>query len=293
MSVRNSLSQLPGFGWLARKPVVPVIRLNGAIGQTGRFSSGLSVSGLADPIRRAFTVPGARAVALQINSPGGSPVQSELIAQRIRQYAEEKELKVYVFCEDVAASGGYWLACAGDEIYASRASIVGSIGVVSASFGFQELIQHYGIERRVHSSGDKKVMLDPFQSEDPDDVARLKEIQAEIHDHFKRMVHERRAGKLQAADETLFSGEFWTGQKAFELGLIDGLGEIRQTLRGLYGKKVQLPVIEPRQSWLKRKLPIGGTLSGGGDGLPGLPAAWAQGLLAAVEERALWSRFGL
>ncbi|MBK1668451.1 S49 family peptidase [Rhodovibrio sodomensis] len=289
--VRKLLSRIPGLRRLAgRKPVVPVLRLNGVIGQGGALRSGLTASALADPIRRAFSTPGAKAVALAVNSPGGSPVQSELIAGRIRQLAREKDLKVYVFCEDVAASGGYWLACAGDEIYASKASIVGSIGVVAAGFGFQDLIQRYGVERRVYTSGEKKVILDPFQKEDPDDVARLKEIQAEIHEHFKAMVRDRRQGKLQAQESELFSGAFWTGAQAYQLGLIDGIGELRQTLQGQYGEKVQLPVIEPKQSWLKRKL--------GSASLGALPAGsgagnWAGDLMSAAEERALWSRYGL
>ncbi len=289
--VRKLVSRIPGLRRLSsRKPVVPVLRLNGAIGQGGALRSGLTASALAEPIRRAFETPGARAVALAVNSPGGSPVQSELIASRIRQYAQEKDLKVYVFCEDVAASGGYWLACAGDEIYASRASIVGSIGVVAAGFGFQDLIQRYGVERRVYTSGEKKVILDPFQKEDPDDVARLKEIQAEIHEHFKALVRDRRKGKLQAEESELFSGAFWTGAQAYKLGLIDGIGELRQTLRGKYGQKVQLPLIEARQSWLKRKLSgasVAAALTGGAGG------NWAGDLLSAAEERALWSRYGL
>jgi len=289
--LRKILSRIPGLRRISqRKPVVPVVRLNGAIGQGGALRAGLTASALAEPIRRAFHTPGARAVALAVNSPGGSPVQSELIASRIRQYAQEKDLKVYVFCEDVAASGGYWLACAGDEIYASRASIVGSIGVVAAGFGFQDLIQRYGVERRVYTSGEKKVVLDPFQKEDPDDVARLKEIQAEIHEHFKALVRDRRKGKLQAEESELFSGAFWTGAQAYKLGLIDGIGELRQTLRGKYGQKVQLPLIEARQSWLKRKLSgasVAAALTGGAGG------NWAGDLLSAAEERALWSRYGL
>ncbi|MBK1698714.1 S49 family peptidase [Rhodovibrio salinarum] len=285
------ISRIPGLRRFSKnKPVVPVLRLNGAIGQGGALRSGLTASALAEPIRRAFSTSGAKAVALAVNSPGGSPVQSELIASRIRQHAEEKDLKVYVFCEDVAASGGYWLACAGDEIYASKASIVGSIGVVAAGFGFQDLIQRYGVERRVHTSGEKKVILDPFQKEDPDEVARLKEIQAEIHEHFKAMVRDRRQGKLNAEESELFSGAFWTGQEAYKLGLIDGLGELRQTLRGVFGEKVRLPLVEPKQSWLKRKFG-GASLStffdGAGDG------SWAGDLLSAAEERALWSRYGL
>jgi signal peptide peptidase SppA len=291
--IRKLLSRIPGLKRFSdRKPIVPVIRLNGAIGQGGALRSGLTAGALAEPIRRAFSIDGAKAVALLVNSPGGSPVQSELIASRIRQYAEEKDLKVYVFCEDVAASGGYWLACAGDEIYASKASIVGSIGVVAAGFGFQDLIQRYGVERRVYTSGEKKVILDPFQDEDPEDVARLREIQAEIHEHFKAMVRDRRKGKLNAEEGELFSGAFWTGEQAYKLGLVDGIGELRQTLRGVYGDKVRLPLIEPQKSWLKRKLgggaSLGPLLDGGAGG-----GNWAGDLLSAVEERALWSRYGL
>ena len=292
--LRKLVSRIPGLKRLSdRRPVIPVLRLNGAIGQGGALRSGLTAGALAEPIRRAFTTPGAKAVALLVNSPGGSPVQSELIASRIRQYAEEKDLRVYVFCEDVAASGGYWLACAGDEIYASKASIVGSIGVVAAGFGFQDLIARYGVERRVYTSGEKKVILDPFQKEDPDDIARLKEIQAEIHEHFKAMVRDRRKGKLAAEESELFSGAFWTGEQAYQLGLIDGIGELRQTLRGKYGTKVELPLIEPQRSWLKRKLggggaSLGGLLTGADGG-----GSWAGDLLSAAEERALWSRYGL
>jgi signal peptide peptidase SppA len=302
MSVRSYLSRRRGLGWLAPKPIVPVLRLTGAIGAGGGLrGAALNASAMAEPIRRAFSVSGAKAVALQINSPGGSPVQSELIASRIRQMAEEKELKVHVFCEDVAASGGYWLACAGDEIYASRVSIIGSIGVVSAGFGFQELIRRYGVERRVHTSGEKKLILDPFQDEDPEHVAKLKQVQAEIHEQFKRLVRERRQGKLKADEATLFSGEFWTGAEAFDLGLIDGVGEIRQTLRGLYGDKVRLPVIEPKQSWLKRRLPLsalpgpmGELAAAAGPGpAAGGPTTWTGDLLAALEERAVWGRYGL
>jgi signal peptide peptidase SppA len=288
--LRTAASRLPGLRRFAATPVVPVLKLTGPIGQVGALRSGMQAPALAEPIRRAFSTPGAAAVALLVNSPGGSPVQSELIASRIRQWAEEKDLKVYAFCEDVAASGGYWLACAADEIYAARASIVGSIGVVYSGFGFQDLIRRYGIERRVHTAGEKKAILDPFEEEDPDDVAHLRAIQGDIHEHFKATVRARRQGRLNAAEEELFSGAFWTGTRAQELGLIDGIGELRQTLRAHYGEKVRLPLVEPRQSWLKRRLQ-------GTSGPDGWPAAgggsWAGDLLAAVEERALWGRYGL
>jgi signal peptide peptidase SppA len=226
-------------------------------------------------------VRGARAVALALNSPGGSPVQSALIAQRIRLLADEKGVKVIAFVEDVAASGGYWLACAADEILVDPHSIVGSIGVISAGFGFQDLIARIGVERRVHTSGERKAMLDPFRPEKAEDVERLHRLQAEIHDGFKDWVRARRAGKLRGEDSLLFSGEFWTGRRGLELGLVDGLGELRATLQARYGAKVNLPVIGPRRRLLSR-FGLGMTLDGIG------PAT-----LAALEERLHWQRFGL
>jgi signal peptide peptidase SppA len=226
-------------------------------------------------------VRGAKAVALIINSPGGSPVQSALIAQRIRLLAAEKNLPVLAFVEDVAASGGYWLACAADEIIVDPASIVGSIGVISAGFGFQDLLARAGIERRVHTSGERKAMLDAFRAEQPDDVDRLKRLQAEIHDGFKDWVRARRAGRLKGDEASLFSGEFWTGTRGLELGLVDGLGELRATLQARYGAKVRLPLIAQRRGLLQRF-----RLGAGIDQLG--PAT-----LAAIEERQHWQRFGL
>jgi signal peptide peptidase SppA len=220
-------------------------------------------------------------VALAINSPGGSPVQSALIAQRIRLLAREKNLPVIAFVEDVAASGGYWLACAADEIVADAASIVGSIGVISAGFGFKDLIAKLGVERRVHTSGDKKGMLDPFRDENPDDIERLKRLQAEIHDGFKAWVRERRAGKLKGDESELFSGEFWTARRGVEFGLIDSLGELRAVLQARYGAKVHLPVIAPRRRFLQRF------------GLWSSIDQIGPSTLAALEERAHWQRFGL
>ncbi|RDD60901.1 S49 family peptidase [Ferruginivarius sediminum] len=288
MKLTESLFRLPLLNRIERPPVVSVLRLAGPIGHVGPLRSGMSLESLAEPIEHAFKLPNLSAVALIVNSPGGSPVQSALIAQRIRDLADEKNVKVYAFCEDVAASGGYWLACAADEIYAAQSSIVGSIGVVSAGFGFQDLIQRYGIERRVHASGEKKVILDPFREEDPDDVSRLEAIQAEVHDDFKAMVRARRGKRLKADGDTLFSGEFWTGRRAFELGLVDAIGEARHTLRGIYGDKVRLRPVQPRRGWLRRKLRFGTAIHGGA-----LPEGWAGDVLAALEERALWSRFGL
>ena len=274
------------LGWLrarlSRRPVVPVVRLSGVIASGGLLGSrGLNIETVAPLLKRAFETRGARAVALAINSPGGSPVQSALIGQRIRLLAREKNLKVFAFVEDVAASGGYWLACAADEIVVDPSSVVGSIGVISAGFGFQDLIARIGVERRVYTSGESKSMLDPFRPEKEEDVERLKRLQAEIHDDFKAWVRERRAGRLGGEEAALFSGEFWTGRRGLELGLVDGLGELRGTLQARYGQKVVLPVIGPRRSLLAR-LGLGSNLEQLG------PAA-----LAAIEERQHWQRFGL
>ena len=275
-----------------RRPVVPVVRLSGVIASSGLLGArGLSIESCAPLLHRAFSTRGAKAVVLSINSPGGSPVQSALIAQRIRLLAGEKSLPVIAFVEDVAASGGYWIACAADEILADPASIVGSIGVVSSGFGFQDLIQRFGIERRVHTSGKQKAMLDPFRPENPDDVARLKSLQSEIHDGFKDWVRSRRGAALKGDDDTLFSGEFWTGKRGLELGLVDGLGELRATLQARYGEKVHLPVIGPRRRLLQR-FGLGGGILGGGP-LGGGIEQIGPATLAAVEERLHWQRFGL
>lgn len=274
------------FTWLRnrfrRGPVVPVVRLSGVIASGGLLGSrGLSIESVAPLLARAFGQRGATAVALVINSPGGSPVQSALIAKRIRLLAAEKKLPVIAFVEDVAASGGYWLACAADEIIADGASIVGSIGVVSAGFGFQDLIAKLGIERRVHTSGENKSMLDPFRDEKPEDVERLKRLQAEIHEGFKAWVRERRGTKLKGSDSLLFTGEFWTGTRGLELGLVDSLGELRMVLQARYGAKVHLPVIAARRRFLSR--------FGLGSGIEWI----GRSTLAALEERAHWQRFGL
>ncbi len=253
MGLIESFKRLPGIrraNWPAR---VAVVRLAGVIGDVGALRRGLTLSGVAQALERAFSMPGISAVAIVVNSPGGSPVQSALIARRIRDLAEENEHTVYAFCEDAAASGGYWLACAADEIYAVESSIVGSIGVVSAGFGFPEFIRQYGVERRVHASGERKVILDPFQEEDPEDVAHLESLQAEIHEGFKEMVRERRHGRLNADEATLFDGTFWTGKRAYELGLVDGLGEARSILRGIYGDRTKLVDIPVSGSWLRRR----------------------------------------
>lgn len=288
MDLRSLLARLPIARFRNPPPVVGVLRLGGVIGGFGPLRSGMTLVGLETTIERVFKLPRLEAVALRINSPGGSAAQSDLICRRIRDLAEEKGVTVFAFCEDVAASGGYWLACAADEIYVRETSIVGSIGVISAGFGFPELLQRWGIERRLHTSGDKKSMLDPFQAEKPKDVARLKGIQKELHEIFQNLVRERRGPRLKGGDKTLFSGEFWTGAKAVELGLADGVGELRQTLRTRYGDKVVLKRVDGQRPWWRRRF---GQASRQAGALG--PEDWVTGLLAAVEERAHWSRFGL
>jgi signal peptide peptidase SppA len=269
-------------------PIVPVVRLSGIIGVVTPLRPGLMLSTIARSLERAFTVRRARAVALVINSPGGSPTQSHLIFRRIRQLATEKKIPVLAFIEDVGASGGYMLACAGDEIICDQFSIVGSIGVVGGSFGFPKLMDKLGVERRLHTSGEQKAMLDPFLPEKPEDVKRLKVIQKDIHAHFIALVKERRGAKLRGADKMLFSGEFWTARKAIELGLADGIGDLRSVLRERYGEKVRMPLIMAERSLLGRRLP-------GVDIAEALakPAALADDLISALEARALWSRYGL
>lgn len=275
---------------LRNRPLVPVIRLHGVIGGAGPLRSGMNIAGLAETLDRAFAPKKLKAVALAINSPGGSPVQAALIAERIRAHAREKEVPVLAFCEDVAASGGYWLACAADEIYAEKSSIIGSIGVISAGFGFHELLEKYGVERRLYASGTRKGMLDPFSPEREADVARLKELQGDIHENFRELVRKRRGSRLKAPEDRLFSGDIWTGKGALEVGLIDGIGNLRGVLRERFGANVVTPLLQPRRGLLRRLR--GGSGAGGeslADGVRDLPAA----ALAAVEERLWWSRFGL
>lgn len=284
-------------GWLTRVPLVgqrladrmehtptvAVLRLSGVIGQMGSLRrGGLALSELAEPIEKAFKLPRLQAVALAINSPGGSPVQSSLIAGRIRALSEEHEVPVYAFCEDVAASGGYWLACAADEIYADGASVVGSIGVISAGFGFTGLIEKIGVERRVYSAGDRKAQLDPFQPEDPKDIRHLKGLQKDLHEQFKGYVQERRGEKLTGAEKTLFSGDFWTGRAALDMGLVDGIADLRGKMREVYGEKVRLRLVGQPRSWLQRKF-----------GMENRADRWARDVVGVVEERALWNRYGL
>ena len=292
---RNGISdRVTGFlpqKWFRRAPVVPVVRLSGLIGVSTPLRPGLTLAAVASPLQRAFSIKSAKAVAIVINSPGGSPVQSRLIYRRIRALAEEKELPVYVFCEDVAASGGYMLALAGDEIYADPSSIVGSIGVLSAGFGFDKAIKKLGVERRVYTAGRNKLLLDPFQPEKPEDVKRLKAIQNEVHEIFKQMVRERRGPKLTGREQALFSGEFWSGEGALKLGLIDALGDMRTVLREKFGDEVKLKLISSQRGWLRRRLAATGRDTAD-PALPGLSAGWADELLSTLEARALWARYG-
>lgn len=265
---------------------IPVVRLSGAI-MTGNspLRQNLSLEGIAVQLEKAFANKHSPAVALSINSPGGSPVQSRLIYKRIRDLAEEKNKKVHVFVEDVAASGGYMIAIAGDEIIADPSSILGSIGVVSASFGFTELIKKIGVERRVHTAGKNKATMDPFQPEKASDVEHIKALQLEIHQTFIDMVKERRGNKLQDNDD-LFTGQFWTGITALQLGLIDGLDDMRSHLRKLYGEKTKLNLIQPSRGLLGRK-------NTGGISHAQMLGAAGENLMNVLEEKALWSRYGL
>lgn len=277
-NLRDSLERLVG-----REPAprVALLRLEGTIGTGG--TRGLSIARLAAPLARAFEDKDCAAVALAINSPGGSAAQSALIGSRIRQLADENKKPVYAYVEDVAASGGYWIACAADQIVAERNSIVGSIGVIAASFGFEDALRRLGIQRRLYTAGAKKSLLDPFGPEKPDDVQRLKDLQGEIHANFIAWVNARRGARLAGDGATLFDGAFWTGAGALELGLVDALGDARSDLRRRFGDKVRIRAIGTRTRSLR--------------GLLGLQAAgdapWSESALQSLEARVLWARYGL
>lgn len=262
-------------------PVVNHVRLDGAIGIGTPMKPALTLKSVNDTLERAFARKGLAAVAISINSPGGSPVQSALIFSRIRELADEKKLPVIVFCEDVAASGGYWLACAGDEIYADESSVIGSIGVISAGFGFVEAIRKLGIERRVHTAGENKSILDPFKPERPEDIEHLKSLQLDIHAAFKALVTSRRGARL-ADDPEIFSGAFWAGRQALARGLVDGIGHLHQVLKDRYGDKLVVRTVAASQGWGLKRL-------GFGVQVPDI----AGNTVDALETRAMWSRFGL
>lgn len=266
--------------------VIPVVKLSGVIGQGSNFNQGLNIGTAAGPLEKAFAHEDAPAIAISINSPGGSPVQSNLIFKRIRQLAKEKDKKVLVFVEDVAASGGYFIAVAGDEIIADPSSIVGSIGVVSAGFGLSKAIEKLGVERRVYTSGKSKSTLDPFMPEKKEDIAHLKKLQEEIHETFIDVVKSRRGDVLKEDDETLFNGLFWTGKTALSLGLIDELGEMRSTVKERYGEKAILKLIGAKRGLSFRRF-FGGSID------DSLARSLGDGLIGSVENRAHWARFGL
>jgi len=270
--------------------IVPVVRLSGLIGAVTPLRPGMSLATLARTLERAFSMRNAKAVAVVINSPGGSPVQSRQIYLRIRQLAAEKNLPVLVFVEDVAASGGYMIACAGDEIFCDPSSILGSIGVVGGGFGFQDLIRKIGVERRIYTAGEHKAMLDPFQPENPEDVARLKSIQREIHAIFIALVKQSRGARLKGTDDVLFTGEYWAGDSAVSLGLADGIGDLRSTLRSRYGEKVVMPLISPAGglSGLLGRRSAGAGIFAALEAGAGLP----DELISALESRAIWAKLG-
>jgi serine protease SohB len=270
-------------------PIVPVVRLSGIVGFSTPLRPGLTLAGIARTLDRAFAVSRAQAVALVINSPGGSAVQSHLIFRRIRQLAEQHKRPVLAFIEDAGASGGYMIACAADEIVADQNSIVGSIGVVGGSFGFDRLLDKLGVERRLYTSGDHKAMLDPFLPENPDDVDRLRKLQREIHDAFIALVKARRGGKLNEAESDLFSGAYWTGRRALELGLIDAIGDLRSVLRERFGDKLVTPLISAERGWLGRRLLGAGT----SEAVAAAQFGLAEDLISALEARAIWARYGL
>jgi signal peptide peptidase SppA len=272
-------------------PIVPVVRLAGAIGISSPLKPGLTLANVARSLERAFAMRNACAVALSINSPGGAAAQSHLIHRRIRALADEKKIPVIAFVEDVAASGGYMIACAADEIIADESSIVGSIGVVGGSFGFDKLIEKIGVERRLYTSGENKAMLDPFLPEKPEDVERLKALQREIHDSFIALVKARRGGRLDSRETALFSGAYWTGQRGRELGLVDAVGDLRTTLRERYGDKVRTPLIAERGFALFGRKASGVEQLLNGPNFAG--SSIADDVVATFEARALWSRFGL
>ena len=269
------------FNFLKKKTTIPHIRLTGVIGNAGRFNKGMDLAGQQDIIKKAFSIKKIKYVAISINSPGGSPVQSHLIYSYIRQLAEKKKIKVLIFAEDVAASGGYLISCAGDEIYANSSSIIGSIGVISASFGFKELIKKIGIDRRIYTAGKNKSTLDPFIDEKEEDIKRLKDIQLELHADFIKVVETSRGTKLKDVEKNnIFTGEFWTGASALKLGLIDGIGNADQILKEKFGEEVVIKKFEKQKGWLSRKLSAS-------------VESQLSNTLNSIEEKSEWQKFGL
>jgi signal peptide peptidase SppA len=283
----NLIKKTPLRRFVEKSPVVAVLPLYGVIASGGNKLRGenLNLAGLAEVIEEAFEIRGLSALALAVNSPGGSPVQSSLIFDRIRQLADEKEIPVYAFAEDVMASGGYWLGLCADEIYINRNSVVGSIGVVSAGFGFPALMEKLGVDRRLYSAGENKVKLDPFSPEKDEDIVWLKKIQEDIHENFKELVKTRRGERLKKRkDKELFSGDVWIGEKAVDLGLVDGIADLRSFCREKYGDKVRFKRIEGRQGFLAKRLGLGAQSAG---------AATVDSLITALKNQSAWGRYGL
>ena len=282
----DQLLSILTFGLGGAKPVVAVLRLDGVVGKVSAMKSGLTLCSLNKLIEKMFKIERLKAVCLAINSPGGSPVQSELIANRIIELAKEKDIAVYSFIEDVAASGGYWLACAGDKIFASRSSIVGSIGVIAAGFGFHEAIGKLGIQRRVYTQGNNKSVLDPFQPEKESDVKIIKKIQKDIHEHFIDTIKKRRGGKITQSDEVIFNGEFWSGQIAADYGLVDGIDSLYSFIQKKFGDEVKIEYIEQKQSWFKKRFGVSAVSKEFSDNLVG-------GLVEAAEKKLMQSKFDI
>jgi len=269
------------FSFFKKKIIIPHIRLAGVIGSAGRFRQGIDFSGQQEIIKKAFSFKKAKCIAVSINSPGGSPVQSHLIHDYIKQLAKKNKKKVIIFAEDVAASGGYLIACAGDEIYANSSSIVGSIGVISASFGFQDAIKKIGIQRRVYTAGKNKSTLDPFKEEKDEDIERIKKLQLELHSDFIEVVKKSRGQKLKDPEKNnTFTGEFWSGSASMKLGLIDGIGNAEQILREKFGEDIVIKKLEKQKSFIAKKL------SSSIDNQ-------VDNIASVIEERALWQKFGL
>lgn len=278
-----------------RKPTIPVVRMSGVIGRGSRFEPGLSLASVEEPLKRAFAMKRAPAVAICLNSPGGSPVQASLIEKYIRALSAQHKKDVLIFVEDVAASGGYWIACAGDEIFADASSIIGSIGVVSAGFGFTDAMAKLGVERRVYTAGERKVTLDPFQPSDPDDVAHLKQLQQAIHQEFIDLVKDRRGDKL-ADDADIFSGLFWAGRQALDLGLIDAIGDMQSVLKERYGEDVTLKVINRKRGLLSRGIStkvMFDLSKWDRSQTEQMASGLTAGALQTLEDRTLWQRYGL
>ena len=269
------------FSFFKKKTVIPHVRLTGIIGAAGKFKQGIDLAGQKEILKKAFSYKKVKHVAISINSPGGSPVQSHLIYSYIKQLAKKNKIKVLIFAEDVAASGGYLISCAGDEIYANSSSIIGSIGVISASLGFKELIKKIGIERRVYTAGKNKSTLDPFVEEKEDDIKRLKSIQLELHSDFIKVVESSRGNKLKDPEKNnIFTGEFWTGASALSLGLIDGIGNADQILKEKFGDKIIIKNFEKQKGFIAKRL-----------------SSSAQNPIESftniLEEKSIWQKFGL